>query len=114
MLVVSAVFIIGDILFPLLGVSGFSELMKSWAFDKGFALAWIWGVLAGHLFFFRSKDARILDEVLAISILVIVTLILLCIACFCDLAGHEILNLILLGTGCVAGHLLWPQWPPEA
>jgi hypothetical protein len=109
----SVCFIILDVVLPLLGYSRISDLLKEWAFGKGFVLAWVWGVLAGHLFIVREKEDRILDEVLAISILVIVSLVLLCVACFCDKDGNTLLNLVLLGSGCVAGHFLWPQSPSE-
>lgn len=103
---VSIVFVILD---PILG---FTALLTSWAFGKGFVLAWIWGILAGHLFIVRTKG--ILDEVLAISILVISSLIILCLACFLDINGSRVLNFILLVLGCLAGHLLWPQSLPKA
>jgi hypothetical protein len=109
----SIFFVICDIVLPLLGYTRFSELLREWAFGKGFVLAWIWGVLGGHLFIVRAKNARILDEVMAISILVILSLIFLCVACFYDKDGHTVLNLILLALGCAAGHFLWPQLPPD-
>lgn len=110
-LIVSVLFVLIDIILPLQKLPAVSDLLRDWAFGKGFVMAWIWGVLAGHLFITRNEDARILDEILAIRILVISSLVLVCIACFWDIAGHAWLNMVLLAAGCAAGHYLWPQKP---
>jgi hypothetical protein len=111
---VSVLLVLSDLILPQLDFEGVSDLLARWAFDRGFTIAWAWGVLAGHLFIARKKPAGGLNEWIAIAILAGLTLSGLLLAFIFDIRGGFWLNLSLLIAGCLAGYILWPQSPPKA
>ena len=90
-----------------------SEVLQGWAYNRFAVLSWAWGVLAGHLFLARVTN--IFDNsALAISVLLIITLLLFLVGFVSQINSSVIAQLFLLIAGTVAGYLLWPQNLPPS
>lgn len=107
------VIVLADIVFTLMGDS-ISEQMKKWSVGSFFVLTWVWGVLTGHLFLPIMKEKRLIPELWAIGILVLIAFVMTMFG----MSGYPITSLkghiILLIFGVCVGSILWPQNLPTS
>ena len=112
-LVVVGVIVVVDLFLAMNDVRGdtISEVLKAWAYQRFFVLAWAWGVLAGHLFV--TRESALLSAPWNIWLLLGLTAALLAVG-----LGYKPLvpvpaQVVLLLAGAAAGHYLWPQVPVQ-
>ena len=86
-----------------------SMVIREKARGKLFVITWIWGILSSHLFVSKKEKKWTIPEPVAISILLLISIIIFLLGRYIPNEIPQYMQLIFLFFGAITGYYLWPQ-----
>ena len=86
-----------------------SMVIREKARGKLFVITWIWGILSSHLFVSKKEKNWTIPEPIAITILLLVSIIIFLLGRYIPNEIPQYMQLIFLFFGAITGYYLWPQ-----
>jgi hypothetical protein len=86
-----------------------SMVIREKARGKLFVITWIWGILSSHLFVSKKQKKWTIPEPIAITILLLVSIIIFLLGRYIPNEIPQYMQLIFLFFGAITGYYLWPQ-----
>jgi uncharacterized membrane protein YfcA len=86
-----------------------SEVIRENAKGKMFVITWVWGILSAHLFVSKKKRKRNIPEHIAITILLLMSIIIFLLGRYIPNEIPQYMQVIFLLFRAITGYYLWPQ-----
>ena len=86
-----------------------SMAIREKARGKLFVITWIWGILSSHLFVSKKEKKWTIPEPVAITILLLISIIIFLLGRYIPNEIPQYMQLIFLFFGAITGYYLWPQ-----
>ena len=86
-----------------------SMVIRENARGKLFVITWIWGILSSHLFVSKKEKKWTIPEPVAITILLLISIIIFLLGRYIPNEIPQYMQLIFLFFGAITGYYLWPQ-----
>jgi len=86
-----------------------SMVIRENAKGKLFVITWVWGILSSHLFVSKKESIRTMPEHIAITILILISIIIFLLGRYIPNEIPQYMQLIFLFFGGITGYYLWPQ-----
>ncbi len=86
-----------------------SMVIREKARGKLFVITWIWGILSSHLFVSKKEKKWTIPEPIAITILLLISIIIFLLGRYIPNEIPQYMQLIFLFFGAITGYYLWPQ-----